>query len=65
MMKLFLLLYADIVLFAISPSKLQQLLVILQNYCIRYRLIMNTAKTKIMIFRKGSRVPNDLMFMFV
>ena len=54
MMKLYLLLYADdIVRFANSPTELQQLLDILQNYCTRYRLTVNTAKTKIMIFRKG------------
>ena len=63
MMKLYLLLYADdIVLFAISPTELQQLLDILQNNCTRYRLTVNTAKTKIMIFRKGGRIPNVLRF---
>ena len=65
MMKLYLLLYADdIVLFANSPTELQQLLDILQNYCTRYRLTVNTAKTKIMIFRKGGRIPNVLRFTY-
>ena len=61
MVKLFLLLYADdIVLFAHSPDELQSLLETLQNYCIRWKLTVNTSKTKIVIFRKGDRLPRDL-----
>ena len=65
MIKLFLLLYAeDIVLFADSADELQSLLEILQNYCQRWRLTVNTSKTKIVVFRKGGRVPGDLNFTF-
>ena len=63
MMKLFLLLYADdIVLFAHFPAHLQHLLEVLQNYCARYRLMVNTSQTKILISRKGGRIPTDLKF---
>ena len=65
MVKLFLLLYADdIVLFAHSPDELQSLLETLQNYCIRWKLTVNTSKTKIVIFRKGGRLPRDLRFIY-
>ena len=54
MVKLFLLLYADdIVLFADSADKLQSLHNILENYCSRWKLTVNTSKTKILIFRNG------------
>ena len=39
--------------FADSADELQSLLEILQNYCQRWRLTVNTSKTKIVIFRKG------------
>ena len=49
--KLFLFLYADdIVLYAHSPDELQSLLETLQKYCIRWKLTVNTSKTKIVIF---------------
>ena len=65
MMKLFLLLYADdIVLFANTPDELQHLLDILQDHCARNRLTVNTSKTKVVIFRKGGRIPIDLTFKY-
>ena len=65
MVKLLLLLYADdIVLFAYSSDELQSLLETLQNYCIRWKLTVNTSKTKIVIFRKGGRLPRDLRFIY-
>ena len=65
MVKLFLFLYADdIVLFADSADELQSLLEILQNYCQRWKLTVNTSKTKIVVFKKGGRVPGDLNFTF-
>ena len=65
MVQLFLLLYADdIVLFAHSPDEIQSLLETLQNYCIRWKLTVNTSKTKIVIFRKGGRLPRDLRFIY-
>ena len=65
MMKLFLLLYADdIELFANTPDESQHLLDILQDYCARNRLTVNTSKTKVVIFRKGGRTPIDLTFKY-
>ena len=65
MVKLFLLLYADdIVLFVNSPDQLQRLLETLQNYCICWKLTVNTSKTKIVILRKGGRLPRDLRFIY-
>ena len=54
MLKLFLLLYADdTILFAKTAEELQDSLNILHEYSIRWKLKVNTDKTKIMIFRKG------------
>jgi hypothetical protein len=54
LVKLFLILYADdIVIFAKSSEELQKSLDKMQEYCRRWKLIVNTAKTKTMIFRKG------------
>ncbi len=56
MIKLFLLLYADdIIIFSESAEGLQNGLNILFDYCQKWKLIVNTDKTKIMIFRKGGR----------
>ena len=56
MLKLFLLLYADdIILFANEKENLQLSLNILENYCKRWKLKVNTQKTKVMVFRKGGR----------
>ena len=63
MAKLLLLLYADdIVLFAKSAEELQKSLDILEVYCDRWNLTVNENKTKIVIFRKGGRLPANLQF---
>lgn len=65
MLKLFLLLYADdIVLFANSAIELQNSINILETYCQRWRLTVNTTKTKVLIFRKGGRLPSNLKFTY-
>ncbi len=62
-MKIFILLYADdIVIFSESAAGLQSGLDILFTYCERWKLKVNTTKTKIMIFRKGGRIPANLHF---
>ena len=54
MFKLFLLLYADdITIFAETSDGLQKGLDILKDYCTRWKLTVNTQKSKIMVFRKG------------
>jgi len=53
MFKIFLLLYADdIVLFADSKAELQTSLNALYDYCQKWKLVVNTNKTKIMFFSK-------------
>ena len=65
MTKLLLLLYADdIVLFGKTPVELQKSLDILEAYCDRWKLTVNIAKTKVMVFRKGGRLPLNLTFTF-
>ena len=60
--KLFLLLYADdITLFSETAEGLQRALNLLSTYCQRWKLTVNTNKTKIMFFfRKGGILPRDL-----
>ncbi len=61
MAKLFLLLYADdIIIFSESANGLQNGLDILYEYCQRWKLTVNTDKTKIMVFRKGGRLPLNI-----
>ena len=56
MLNLYLLLYVDdIVLFGKTPEDLQHGLTILENYCNRWKLTVNTNKTKIMLFKKKKR----------
>ena len=63
MVQLLLLLYADdIVIFAKSAEELQKSLDILEVYCDRWNLTVNENKTKIVIFRKGGRLPANLQF---
>ena len=65
MFKIFMLLYADdIVLFANSPDELQEGLDLLFNYCKRWKLKINVAKTKIMVFRRGGILPRNLVFYY-
>ena len=62
---LYILLYADdIILFGKTPEDLQSSLSALEEYCKRWKLTVNTDKTKIMIFRKGGRLPNNLAFIY-
>jgi len=61
--KVFIILYAaDIVLFGNTAKELQENLFILEEYCNRWKLVVNTNKTKIMIFRKGGRLPINISF---
>ena len=65
MFKIFMLLYADdIVLFSNSKENLQEGLDFLSNYCKRWKLKINVSKTKVMIFRRGGRLPRDLAFYY-
>ena len=50
---IYILLYADdIILFGKTPEDLQNALSLLEDYCQRWKLTVNTDKTKIMAFRK-------------
>ena len=63
MLKLFLLLYSDdIILFANNEENLQLSLNILENHCKRWKLKVNTQKTKVMVFRKGGRLRDNISF---
>ena len=65
MLKLFLLLYAhDTIIFANNAQELQTNLDIFAEYCNRNRLIVNTGKTKIIIFRRGGILPRDMKFYY-
>ena len=65
MVKILLLLYADdIVLFGKTPDELQKSLDILEAYCDRWNLTANIAKTKVVVFRRGGRLPTQLQFTF-
>ena len=65
MFKIFLILYADdIVIFANNGEELQNNLDMLYDYCNRWRLSVNASKTKIMIFRKGGRLPANINFRY-
>ena len=60
MLKIFLLLYADDIIRFAKPSEELKSLDTLFEYCQRYKLSVNTSKTKVMIFRKGGILPRDL-----
>ena len=65
LLKLFLLLYADdIIIFSESASGLQNGLNILHDYCQKWKLTVNVDKSKVMVFRKGGRRPQNLVFMY-
>ena len=58
MVKVFMLLYADdVVIFGNSANQLQEGLNLLSEYCKKWKLTVNAAKTKIMVFRKGEFFP--------
>ena len=59
------LLYADdIILFGKNPEDLQNAFNVLEEYCQRWKLTVNTSKTKIMVFRKGGRLANNINFVY-
>ena len=61
----YLVMYADdIILFGKTPDELQRALTILEEYCNRWKLTVNTGKTKIMVFRKGGRLRDNLHFLY-
>lgn len=63
--KLFLLLYADdMTIFAETADGLQEGIKILETYCKRWKLTVNTEKTKVMVSRKGGILPRDLKFYY-
>ncbi|MEW8542106.1 MAG: reverse transcriptase family protein, partial [Candidatus Thiodiazotropha sp.] len=63
MLKLFLILYADdIVLLSESPEDLQRSLNMFHIYCDTWKLSLNTTKSKVVVFRKGGRLPLGLNF---
>jgi hypothetical protein len=65
MLKIYLLMYADdICLFSYTAEGLQQGLDMLHDYCERWKLTVNTSKTKIMIFKKGGRTSRGLRFSY-
>ena len=65
MFKLFILLYADdIVIFSYSSEGLQNGLNYLATYCKKWKLKVNTSKTKVMVFRKGGMLLRNLEFLF-
>ena len=62
--KILVLLFADdTVLFGNSKEDLQYALDKFENYCDKWRLTVNTSKTKVMIFSKG-RLPKNVRFHF-
>ncbi|MCG8047978.1 MAG: reverse transcriptase family protein, partial [Candidatus Thiodiazotropha endolucinida] len=65
MINIYLLSYADdIVLFGKSAEELQKSLTLLEEYCSKWKLTVNTKKTKVMVFRKGGRLPINLNFVY-
>ena len=61
--KLFLLLYEDdITIFSETAEGLQDDLNLLGSYCTKWKLTLNTEKTKIVVFRKGGILPRNLRF---
>jgi hypothetical protein len=63
--KLFLLLYADdICLVSNTEEDLQNGLNILYNYCERWKLTVNTDKSKVMVFKKGGRISRGTQFKY-
>ena len=63
MLKLMLLLYADVIVILFeSEAGLQMGLDILKDYCDRWKLTVNVNKTKVMIFRKGRTNRRNVKF---
>ena len=51
-------------MFADSPESLQTSLNILEEYSNKWKLTVNTEKTKVMIFGNGGRIPNNINFKY-
>ena len=65
MLSLYFLMYADdTVLFSDTPEGLQNLLNSLQLYCNKWKLSVNIDKTKIVIFRRGNRLQQNLHWQY-
>ena len=63
--KLFLLLYADdFKIFSENAEGLQSASNLLSTYCQRWKLAVNTSKTKVMVFRRGGILPRNLKFFY-
>lgn len=59
------LLYADdIVLLSDSPLGLQEMIYELERYCLLWSLKVNLSKSKILVFRRGSRISSNLRWCF-
>ena len=52
----------DLALMAESVPEMQRMLLILEDYCNENKLTINTKKTKILIFRRGPKLPNTAKF---
>ena len=64
-MILFLILYADDqVSFSTSPDSLQSMLADIEAYCDRWGLKINTSKTILLIFEKGSRYTDRSFYLY-
>ena len=65
MLKIFMLLYADdIVIFANTKEQLQNSLDLLLEYCNRWKLTINISKTKVIVFRNGGVLPQEMNFYY-
>ena len=63
--KIYLLMYADdIVLFSETEDGLQSGLNVLHDYCQKWKLTVNTQKTKIVIFRKRGTINRQTRFLY-
>ena len=63
--KLFLLLYADVfTIFSENAEGLQSASNLLSTYCQRWKLAVNTSKTKVMVFRRGGIYLRNLKFFY-
>ena len=63
--KLFLLLYTDdITIFSETPEGLQEGLNLLRKYNQKWKLTVNTEKSKVIVFRKGVILPRQLKFYY-
>ena len=64
-LKMFILLYADdIALISETEWGLQNGLDILYNYCTSSKLVINTQKSKVLVFKKGRQTCNSTTFMY-